>query len=63
LNDQDEAWFDPGGGRQAWESPRQYQKLTIEILIGKSKMDLHMEPRESKGPEANEVGLSKVQRW
>uniref|UniRef100_A0A2N9F472 Reverse transcriptase/retrotransposon-derived protein RNase H-like domain-containing protein n=1 Tax=Fagus sylvatica TaxID=28930 RepID=A0A2N9F472_FAGSY len=25
LNDQDEAWFDPGGGRQARERPRQYQ--------------------------------------
>jgi hypothetical protein len=26
LNDQDEAWFDPGGGRQAQERPRQYQE-------------------------------------
>ena len=25
LNDQDEAWFDPEGGRQARERPRQYQ--------------------------------------
>jgi hypothetical protein len=25
LNDQDEAWFDPGGGRQARERPRQHQ--------------------------------------
>uniref|UniRef100_A0A2N9FBV1 Retrotransposon gag domain-containing protein n=1 Tax=Fagus sylvatica TaxID=28930 RepID=A0A2N9FBV1_FAGSY len=25
LNDQDEAWFDPRGGRQARERPRQYQ--------------------------------------
>jgi hypothetical protein len=25
LNDQDKAWFDPGGGRQAWERPRQWQ--------------------------------------
>uniref|UniRef100_A0A2N9GXS3 Reverse transcriptase domain-containing protein n=1 Tax=Fagus sylvatica TaxID=28930 RepID=A0A2N9GXS3_FAGSY len=25
LNDQDEAWFDLGGGRQAQERPRQYQ--------------------------------------
>ena len=36
------------------------KELTIETLIGKSKMT-SMEPRESKGPEANEVGLSKVQ--
>ena len=25
LNDQDESWFDLGGGRQARERPRQYQ--------------------------------------
>uniref|UniRef100_A0A2N9GA58 Retrotransposon gag domain-containing protein n=1 Tax=Fagus sylvatica TaxID=28930 RepID=A0A2N9GA58_FAGSY len=61
LNDQDEAWFDPGGGRQARERPRQYQGAHHRDPYWQEQDGSSMEPRESKGPEANEVGLSKVQ--
>uniref|UniRef100_A0A2N9GEK7 Uncharacterized protein n=1 Tax=Fagus sylvatica TaxID=28930 RepID=A0A2N9GEK7_FAGSY len=58
-NDQDEAWFDPGGGRQARERPRQYQGAHHRDPYWQEQDGPPWNQGKSKGPEANEVGLSK----
>uniref|UniRef100_A0A2N9ECT4 Uncharacterized protein n=1 Tax=Fagus sylvatica TaxID=28930 RepID=A0A2N9ECT4_FAGSY len=51
----DKTWFDPRRGRPARER-QGYQGATIDPYW--QEQDTSMEPRKSKGPEANEAGLN-----